>query len=151
MIHDSKTNRNSEKGSAFVELALLMPALLLKLVGAIDFARVFDASVTLANAAEVGALSGSGSVSASSNLTGMQTAATNDGKDLPSMTAVATNYCSCGATGTVQTCPAAGCTTANPAHRYVKVATTYTFSAAFPIPGIPSTVPMTRTAILRVQ
>src|SRR5579862_8737423 len=142
MIYDCKTIGSGERGSAFVELALLLPALLLVLVGAIDFARVFNASVTLANAAEVGALYGPGSVSASSNTTGMQTAATNDGKDLSSMTATATYYCSCGATGTSQTCPATSCTGSNPAHRYVKVQTSYTFSTAFPIPGIPRSIPM---------
>ena len=121
------------------------------MVGALDFARVYYADITLANAAEVGALYGSRSVSGSSDITGMQTAATNDGKDLTTMTAVATNYCACGATGPAQTCPATGCAVANPAHRYVKVQTTYTFNTLFPIPGIPATVPMTRTAVMRVQ
>ena len=143
--------RSSEKGSSFVELAVFIPVLLLMLVGGVDFARVFNASVTLANAAEVGAIYGTRSIAASSNTSGMQTAATNDAKDLPTMTATATSYCSCGATGTVQTCPASGCNSSNPAHQYVKVQTTYTFSTAFPIPGIPSSVPMTRTAIMRVQ
>lgn len=143
--------RINEKGSSFVELAMFLPVLLLMLVGGIDFARIFNASVTLANAAEVGAIYGSRSISGSSNTSGMQTAATNDGKDLTSMTATATNYCSCGASGSVQTCPATGCTLANPAHRYVKVSTSYTFTTAFPIPGIPSSVAMTRSAIMRVQ
>jgi Flp pilus assembly protein TadG len=143
--------RINEKGSSFVELGMFLPVLLLMLVGGIDFARVFNASVTLANAAEIGAIYGSRSISASSNISGMQTAATNDGKDLSSMTATATNYCSCGATGTAQTCPATGCSGSNTAHRYVKVATSYTFNTAFPIPGIPSSVAMTRSAIMRVQ
>ena len=151
MTYDSRTKRGGKKGSAFVELALFTPVLLLMLVGAIDFARVFNASVTLDNAAEVGVIFGSRSVSASSNISGMQTAATNDGKDLTGITAVATKYCACGATGAVQTCEATGCSVANPAHRYVKVQATYTFHPLFPIPGIPSSVPMTRTAVMRVQ
>jgi Flp pilus assembly protein TadG len=63
MIHDLRTNRSGEKGSAFVELALFTPVLLLMLIEAIDFARVFYADITLANAAEVGALCGLRSVS----------------------------------------------------------------------------------------
>jgi Flp pilus assembly protein TadG len=149
--HCTSTNRSSEKGSAFVELALFTPVLLLMLVGALDFARVYHADITLSNAAEVGALYGSRSVSASSDTAGMQTAATNDGKDLTSMTAVATNYCACGASGAAQTCPATSCTGVNPAHRYVRVRTTYTFNTLFPIPGIPATVPITRTSVIRVQ
>jgi len=151
MINELRSNGREEKGSAFVELALFTPVLLLMLVGAVDFARVYYADITLANAAEVGALYGSRSVSGSSDTAGMQTAATNDGKDLTTMTAVATNYCSCGASGAHQTCPATSCTGANPAHRYVKVQTTYTFNTLFPIPGVPATVPMTRTAVVRVQ
>jgi Flp pilus assembly protein TadG len=151
VTYRSSTARSSEKGSAFVELALFTPVLLVMLVGALDFARVYYADITLANAAEVGALYGSRSVSASSDTSGMQTAAINDGKDLTSLTAVATNYCACGASGAAQTCPATSCTVANPAHRYVKVQTTYTFNTLFPIPGIPATVPMTRTAVIRVQ
>jgi Flp pilus assembly protein TadG len=134
-----------------VELALFTPVLLLMLVGAIDFSRVFYADITLANAAEMGALYGSRSVSGSSDTAGMQAAATNDSKDLTSVTAVATNYCSCGSTGPAQTCPATSCTGGNPSHRYVKVQATYTFNTLFPIPGIPATVPMTRTAVMRVQ
>src|SRR5258708_35125079 len=96
MLYKSKRGEN---GSAFIELALFTPVLLLMMVGALDFARVYYADITLANAAEVGALYGSRSVSGSSDISGMQTPATNDGKDLASMTAVATNYCARGAPG----------------------------------------------------
>ena len=150
MLCKRKIRKEGEKGSALVELGLFTPALLLILIGAIDFARVYNASITLTNAAEVGALYGSRSVSASSDTAGMKAAATNDGKDLASMTADATSYCSCGQ-GTGGSCPATGCTAASPAHKYVKVTTSYTFNTVFPIPGIPSSVPMTRTAILPVQ
>ena len=67
-------------GLTFIELAPFVPALLLVVIGGIDLARAFYASVTLANAAEVGALYGSRSVSASSDTSGMQTAATNVGR-----------------------------------------------------------------------
>jgi Flp pilus assembly protein TadG len=150
MIYESRTQKSGERGSAFIEMALFTPVLLLMLVGAVDFARVYFADITLANAAAVAARYGSRSVSASSDTNGMQAAATNDGADLTTMTAVATNYCSCGS-GTHQTCPATSCNGANPAHRYVKVQTAYTFNTLFPIPGFPATVPMTRTAVMRVQ
>ena len=142
--------QRSRAGSAFIELGLFIPVLLLILMGSVDFARVFYASITLVNAAEAGALYGSGSVSASSNITGMQTAATTDGKDLTGISATATQYCSCGS-GTAVTCPATGCVSPNTARYYVKVQTSYTFTPLAPIPGLPSSVPMTREAILRVQ
>ena len=151
MLQDTRRKSSSEKGSAFVEMALFTPVLLVMLVGAVDFARIFSADIALANAAEVGALYGARSVSASSDTAGMQSAAANDGKDLTSMTAVATNYCACGSSGPAQTCPALNCSVSSPAHRYVKVQTTYTFRALSPIPGIPASVPMTRTVVMRVQ
>ncbi len=150
MSYDFRSKKSGENGSAFIELALFTPVLLLMVVGAIDFARVYFADISLTNAAAVAVRYGARSVSASSDTNGMQAAATNDGADLTTMTALATTYCSCGS-GTHQTCPATSCNGANPAHRYVKVQTAYTFNTFFPIPGFPATVPMTRTAVMRVQ
>src|SRR5947209_16759348 len=64
-----QTSRRTEAGSAFIELGLMFPVLLLILVCAIDFARVFFADIALTNAAEVGAMYGARSVTASSDLT----------------------------------------------------------------------------------
>ena len=148
MIHARKTKKSGERGSAFIELGLLFPALLLILLGGIDFARVFYASTTLINAAEVGALYGAQSVAKSDDTSGMQTAATNDGKDLRGITATATKYCQCG-NGTTQPCPLT-CAVGT-AKTYVKVQTNYTFNTYAPIPGIPSSVALTRSAVIRVQ
>ena len=147
-VHGRRRYRRTELGLTFIELALFVPALLLVVIGGIDLARAFYASVTLANAAEVGALYGSRSVSASSDTSGVQTAATNVGKDL-TMIATTTRYCSCGS-GPAQSCPAS-CSEGNSSHTYVKVETTHTFNPFFPVPGIPSSVPLTRTAMMRVQ
>src|SRR5689334_2953272 len=94
--------RSKEAGSAFIELAMFFPVLLLVLLGAIDFARVYYASITLINAAEVGAQYGSKTVSASTDTNGMATAATNDASDLTGVTATAAQSCTC--SGTSQAC-----------------------------------------------
>ena len=137
---------SAETGSAFIELALFFPALLLLLLGAIDLARVYYASITLINAAEVGAQYGSRTVTASSDTSGMATAATNDASDLTGATATASQSCTC--SGTSQACNAS---CAGTKHIWVTVNATYTFSTLFPYPGIPSSVPMTRTAVMRAQ
>ena len=48
-----------EKGQSMVELAILLPILLIILLGIIDFGRVFFAYVTITNAAREGARYGS--------------------------------------------------------------------------------------------
>ena len=143
-----QTGRRSESGSAFIELGLMFPMLLLILVGAIDFARVFFADIALTNAAEVGAMYGARSVTGSSNLTSMQNAAVADAADLTGVTATATQYCTCGS-GASHTCPVSCSGTT--AHTFVSVSASYTFVPAIPFPGIPSSIPMTRTAVMRVQ
>ena len=126
----------------------MFPLLLLILVGAIDFARVIFADIALTNAAEVGAMYGARSVTGSSNLTSMQSAAVADAADLSGVTAVASQYCQCG-NGTAQTCPVSCSGVA--AHTFVSVSASYTFTPAIPFPGLPSSIPMTRTAVMRVQ
>jgi Flp pilus assembly protein TadG len=48
--------RNDESGQALVEMALLMPILIVIVMGAIDFGRVFFAYTSVANAAREGAM-----------------------------------------------------------------------------------------------
>ena len=47
-------NRNAEKGAAAVEMALLLPVLILVLFGIMEFGRAFNAQVMLTNAAREG-------------------------------------------------------------------------------------------------
>lgn len=49
-----------ERGQALVELAVLLPVLMIMLVGIIDLGRVFYHSVVIANAARDGARAGGG-------------------------------------------------------------------------------------------
>jgi len=51
--------RGTSRGQALVELALILPVLLLLLLGAIDFGRVFYSQITVNDAAREGALEGS--------------------------------------------------------------------------------------------
>ena len=44
-----------EKGQTVVEVAIVLPILLVILLGIIDFGRVFYAAVTISNASRVGA------------------------------------------------------------------------------------------------
>jgi len=154
----------SAHGTALVEMALTLPLLTIVLVGTIDFARVFYTGIQLTNAVRAGAQYGASSLGASADISGMQTVAEN-AVDISGLSIGASRLCQC-ATGDGQTfsstsptannctqpaatsCPTAG------THRIVTVTVTgsKTFSmAARSIFGLPSSVPLTRSATLRVS
>lgn len=74
--------RNRRKAVAAVELAILLPFLLLLFVLAIDFARIFYFSLTVTNCARNGAIHGSQSVSAAGDGSAIKTAAERDAYNL---------------------------------------------------------------------
>jgi Flp pilus assembly protein TadG len=74
--------RSPRHGVAATEMALLLPCLLVILLGAADFAQVFSYAVVITNCARNGALYGSSSPTASTDTTGIQTAALVDAGSL---------------------------------------------------------------------
>ena len=135
-------------GQAAVELALAVPVLILFVLAGSDYARVFFVSVEVNNAARAGASYGIQSVSKAQDLTGMQTAAVNDGSNISGLTATATQYCICSnhAKFTCGSSPAC-----QDQAMYVQVTTTATFHTYFSYPGIPNTITLNGSAIMRAQ
>lgn len=157
-----KDRRNSEAGGALIELALVLPVIVLIFVGTIDFGRVFYASQSLTNAARAGAQYGAHTPARSADFTGMETtaeAATNTA----GITATATRLCQCASdTGTFSaTAPSANdCTTDEATscpggHRVVTVTvvTTKSFSTlmAGGLPTFLQTMSLSRSATMRAQ
>jgi Flp pilus assembly protein TadG len=142
----------SDAGSALVELAVTLPLLVLVMVGAVDFARVFYMGMELTNAARAGAQYGAYDPAHSGNIAGMQTAATGS-INMTGVTATASRTCQC-ATGT-GTFSAATCTTTCPSGQHLVVTVTVTTSKTFTllagsVPGIPHSINLVRAATLRV-
>lgn len=123
-----------QRGAAVVELALLLPFLLFLFVVGVDFARVFYYSQTLATCARNGAIYGSNLVTATSPYTSLEQAALADATNLSPQPAVSST------TGTD--------TAGNP---YVKVTVSWNFQTIASLPGVPSTVRLSRTAQMRVS
>src|SRR5437773_12355127 len=119
--------------AAALELAVLLPLLIFLFLIGVDFARVYYFTVTTVNCARNGALYGSTDTAHSLDTAGIRTAALADATNLSPAPDVAS------ATGT----DAAG----NP---YVIVTVTTDFHTVINYPGIPSTVPLTRTVQMRV-
>lgn len=142
-------HEHTDAGTQLVEMAILLPFLTLLALGAADFARVSHTAITLGNAARAGAQFGIQSPAAAQNVAAMRQAAENDA-DPMSITATATNFCRCAGSTTNVSCTPAMC--AGVAKElYVRVTTSRTFQTLVPYPGVPSSVPMSREAVLRVR
>jgi Flp pilus assembly protein TadG len=134
-----------------VELAFALPVLVLLLLAAADFGRLFYVWIAVNNAARAGAQYGSQSVITAANSAGMILAALTDGANVAGLTATA-SQCTC-ATGTnVTACSGSSynCTNA-PYATYVEVDTQAPFSTIVPYPGIPSSLTVKGKAIMQVS
>lgn len=150
MSREKHIERNSQAGASLLETALILPILLLLFLGAMDFARAFYAGIELANAATAGAEYGAQSLGKSVDYAGMIDTAKKDAQDLSGMTATATSYCAC-PDGTQVNCQTGSCPSYGIPQVYVSVTTQYTWQAQVPYAGVPGTVNLQRTVVLRVE
>ena len=139
--------RKSRRGASLLEMAFLVPVLMLLLVAVIDFGRAYYLTIELANAAEAGALYGANNPG---DTTGMQNAATTDAPDVPGITATATMGCECSdGTSAQSPCPATAPTCSVNVVNFVQVTTTATYNTLFHYPGIPSSFALTGKSKMR--
>lgn len=166
------TLRN-DRGSAFVELALVLPILTLVLIGAAELGRMAYFAIEVSDAARAGVAYGAQSPSTAPDTANIKIAAKAAAPDLPSALAVTSNDpCVCEtlvtSTGSVVTTPipvtscggsslpATLCpvsTTAGTVNinvNYVQVSTSATVSTMFNYPGIPNSFTLTGFAKMRV-
>ena len=154
--------RRTDAGGALVELALVMPVLVVIFVGTIDFGRVFYTSQALTDAARAGVQYGAKSPASSGDFTGMQTTAEN-ATNTTGITAVATRQCQCATDSgtfsatspTPNDCTSPPATSCPGAHLMVTVTvtTTKTFTTlmAGGLPGFMQSMSLSRTATMRAQ
>jgi Flp pilus assembly protein TadG len=133
-------------GQTVVEVALLLPLLLLLLVGVIEIGRYAYFDILISNAARAGAQYGAQSLIQAADVAGIRTAAQNDG--LAAMTITATQQCGCAA-GALGGCPT-GAVCPQPLV-YVQVTATDRYSSLFRYPGIPRNLTLTSTVTMRVS
>ena len=126
-----------DRGQALVELALTAPVLIILVLGAVDFGRVYYAQVAVTNAAQNGATYASQDTTAATDTAGIKAAAMADMGDL--LNTSPTNPDVTVATG------------ADPQGRlYADVTIEYTFSTIFPWPGLADSFSVDRTVRARV-
>jgi Flp pilus assembly protein TadG len=130
-----------------VEFALLAPVLILLVIGLIEVGRYTYFGILAAHAAEAGARYGAENLYTAQDKTGMQNSALNDAQNLSGFKAVANHTCS-------QNGALASCLGGTPAPNmvyYVNVTVSGTFPSLLNYPGVPTSVPVTAYATMRVQ
>jgi Flp pilus assembly protein TadG len=136
----------SECGSSLVEMAVIMPVLLLILFGAVDFGRAYYLSIELGGAARSGAIYGS---QYPTDTTGMGNAAKLDAPDVPGFGSSISWGCECSdGSGRVANCSSMPFCSTNIVY-YVTVKTTAAYSTLFPWPGVPSSIALASSSTMR--
>ena len=138
----------SSGGGAAIEFAVALPVLILMLIGATDFGRVYYMSLAVANAARAGAEYGAQGNAYAVDSVGQTNFAKQDGVEAGAITVSAQRVCRCGSA-------VAGCTTICAGYGEPKVFVSVTASRAInlilPYPGVPNNIVVSRTATFRVQ
>lgn len=141
--------RSGDAGSATIEVAILTPVLMLFVLGAADFARVFREQIIVSGAAQAGAHYGSRSKLKSADVDGMIQAAERDASDLGEVDVTARRFCQCPGAAGVSCARTCGGGVAS--EIYVEVTVEREFNTAVRYPGIPHTIELRRTATMRVE
>jgi Flp pilus assembly protein TadG len=122
----------NEEGSQLIELAVVLPLLLIIFAGAVDFGRAYFLYMEVSSAAEAGALYGA---QHPTDTAGMASAALLDAPDLPNLISTATygSECSDGTSAVGQSGPAPSCN--GNAVQYIEVDTSATYQPLLFLPG----------------
>jgi Flp pilus assembly protein TadG len=139
-----------EHGQSIVELALVIPVLLLLLVGIIEVGRFAYYSILVANAARAGAQYGAQSLTTAADTTGITTAGQNDGQNVTGLTVTSIQQCGCNGASLGGVCPATGCAAPDHPLVYVQVTATGVFDPLFSYPGVSNQITVTSVEKMRV-
>ncbi len=145
--------RNRRRGTTTVELAVVTPLLLLMMVGAADFARIFYHSITLANASGTGAFYGSQGHIQSASFSDISAVSRDDARNLDNVSTEAELFCDCpdSTPGSSVDCTDGDCGAYGYPRAYSLSTVQQTFEPMIPWPGIPNSVVITQRTYMRVQ
>jgi Flp pilus assembly protein TadG len=142
--------RKSVAGGAAVELAIVLPVLVLLAIGVSDIGRVFFAGITVANAARAGAQYGTLDTDHSGDTTLINLAATQDAASAGSVTVSSRKFCRCDG-GEVDCANGLDCGVYGAYRVYIEVTVSKNVDLIFNWPGLPDAVTLSRTATFRLQ
>jgi Flp pilus assembly protein TadG len=155
-----RNGSDREWGQALVETALVIPIFTLMLVGIVEVGRLSYASIEVSNAARAAVSYAAQNHTTAVDTTNIQNAATQDAREVTSLTATPSHACYCESSGGSLTALASCSSTdtnlttcASPSHivLFVTVNTTAPIDTAFHFPGIPSSITLRGQATMRVE
>jgi Flp pilus assembly protein TadG len=142
--------RRDESGTSLIEFALTAPFMCLLLIGIIEIGRFTFFAILAANAARAGAQYASQNLGTAINVAQIQSAAKQDGQNLSNWTVTASALCSTGGSVPVP-CNAAGTAPPQNIVYYVKVQVAGTFTSLLTYPGLPHSLPISGSTVMRVS
>jgi Flp pilus assembly protein TadG len=151
------TRRRSDRGVSSLEVALMLPFLLLLLMGVLDFGQLFYLAIEVSDAARAGAQYGYQNLTTQMDTSGMIAAAEDDAVDVSSWgTNVASYGCMCSdGTDQAQLAASASSCAIQPSActskgaqlvDYVQVQTQAIYAPILPLPGLPSSITLNGNA-----
>jgi Flp pilus assembly protein TadG len=152
-MRTQRIRNRKERGSAFLELALVSLVLLPLFFGVLDYSRVFYYASVAQGAARAGTQFAIIDTPNHANTAGMQSAAISDASNVTSpntITASATSYCVCSGSTAAVAC-SSSCSTSSELWEYAQVNTTLTFATYFHYPLLPTTLTVNGKSVMRVQ
>lgn len=141
--------RRADEGSSLVEFALIAPVLIFLLIGLIEVSRYTYFGILAAHAARAGVQYGAQNAVSAIDDAGVQNAVAQDAQNLPNWHVTRTTICT--VNGAPTTCPqnSNGALPANLVY-FVQVQVTSTLNSLLNYPGIPTNIPVSATATMRV-
>jgi Flp pilus assembly protein TadG len=162
--------RKFERGASTVEVALMLPFLLLLLMGVVDFAQMVHLAIEVSNAARAGAQYGYQNSATQADTPGMIAAAEDDAADVTTWGASTASYgCMCsdgteqiqmassssgsssgstsGSSSLCSTPPSSCRSKGTQLINYVEVQTQATYTPLFPWPAVPSSITLNGKAM----
>jgi Flp pilus assembly protein TadG len=153
--------RRFQTGQSLVEFAIVLPMLLLLLIGVIELGRYAYLGILIGNAARAGAAYGAQSPFTAGNpLVGGTPAITlaanndfqNNGQSVSNLVITTAFVCSCDNAGTMSSidCTSGICPVGTNKVSSLQVTAQGTFTSLFSFPGLPASMVIARSAIMRI-
>jgi Flp pilus assembly protein TadG len=152
--------RRREGGQSMLEFALMLPFLMLLMIGIIEIGRAIFYTVEVNHAATAGVDSGAQNATTAQNFSQIETYATADAAFPGTMTAVASNGCTCDDGGgtsctypvsSLTNCSAISCSSGGQVVECVQVVTQANITPLFHFPGLPTNYQANGQAVMRVR
>jgi Flp pilus assembly protein TadG len=143
-----KAFRESDSGSALIELGLSVPLFAGLLLGSVELARTVYASIEVANAAKAAVQYGVQTSVTATDTTGIKLAAANEAYDLSGLSTTVSTSCVC-SDGSASTCLNTDCSSSQ-IEQVLSVRTQVSIDPLIHAPGLPTSYTMTGRAIQKV-